>query len=112
MKLSMWMIVNQLRDFSLEIHIEDGSQTIGGVRFFLVEPDLKHEFLCIGDASNVISDVKYSDAIVLVHGYDIIFVLGIPVSLIRDNKVIGIHSFDTCGNCSCSPVQTVKPICH
>ena len=48
MKLSMWIVYEWLKEYRPEAHIQEGQQTISGVRYMADDLELSKEYLYIG----------------------------------------------------------------
>lgn len=75
MKLSMWMIARHLEKYVIRIEITVGDPNINGVRFFSGENNnFLKEYVYIGAASDIFSDSIYTDKLLLVNEFDMIFI--------------------------------------
>ncbi len=75
MKLSMWILAERFSSYHIRYEISDGSADISGVRFFSEElSELSSDHVYVGKCSDVFSDPEYKDTILLVHGYDLMFI--------------------------------------
>lgn len=75
MKLSMWILADRLKDHIARYDIGEGPAQITGIRFFTEDlPALLPEYVYVGKGSDVFSDEAYADQVLLVHGYDLLFI--------------------------------------
>ncbi len=72
MKLSMWMLLDELEAFMPKSAIQNGSVTIEGFRLFAYEEIMQKEYVYIGYTHEFFGDTY--DQIILVHQYDILIV--------------------------------------
>lgn len=93
MKLSMWIIADELECFETILSIKEGANTISGIRLFSVKKsNFTTEYLYIDQTSNVISDKKYCNSVILVHKYDMIIVMNQDIETVI-NKLLSIIDF-------------------
>lgn len=88
MKLSMWILAQWLEEYHPKLDIQDGAANISGVRF--MENELSafpYDYVYIGRASEAFYDPDYSAMVMLVHGYDFIFVDNVSIETLI-NKVL------------------------
>lgn len=72
MRLSMWILFDELERFHVESMIQDGDQIIDGLRILSNEEDVSHNNVYIGCCSEFFG--TDDDSVFLVHGRDIILV--------------------------------------
>ncbi|NLA87733.1 MAG: PucR family transcriptional regulator [Clostridiales bacterium] len=72
MKLSMWILLDELSDFSPKSAIQNGLMSIEGFRLFVYEETIQNDFVYIGYAHEFFGDDSHQ--IILVHQCDIIII--------------------------------------
>lgn len=72
MKLSMWILLDELAEFKPKCGIQTGSVTIDGFRLFAYEENIQKDFVYIGFAHEFFGDDN--DQIILVHQCDVIII--------------------------------------
>jgi len=70
MQLSMWIVYDWLKKYSPEAHIQEGQQTISGVRFLAEDVELNQAYLYIGHGWQYID--QWDDHVICVNGSDLI----------------------------------------
>lgn len=96
MKLSMWLLQDWLADYICESDIKGGSAHITGIRFFTEElPEYLPQFVYIGPGTDVLSDLDYANQIVLVHGYDLLFLEGISIQNVVNEVLSAIDYYNS-----------------
>jgi hypothetical protein len=89
MKLSMWILLDELADFKPKSEIQNGSVTIEGFRLFAYEDIIQKDYVYIGYAHEFFGDDN--DQIILVHQCDIIIIDHVALAEII-NRII--YTFD------------------
>ena len=93
MKLSMWMLVERLEKYNCRSEITVGEPAISGVRFFSGDlSEFSFEYVYMGAASEVFSDSRYNNTILLVHGHDLIFVEGQKMEVVL-NEILSAFDY-------------------
>jgi hypothetical protein len=87
MKLSMWMLFDELEAYGATSAIQDGRCELTSVRVFTYEESLSNAYVYIGSAHDFFDN--NSEQVLLVHGHDIIFVNKMDVSEVL-NRVIRV----------------------
>lgn len=87
MKLSMWMLFDELEAYGATSAIQDGNCVITSVRVFSFEESLSKSYVYIGSSHDFFGNGN--DQVMLVHGHDIIFVNKMDISEVL-NRVIQI----------------------
>lgn len=93
MKLSMWILADRLSHDVSRLDINDGSATISGTRFFSEKlSEFTPEYVYIGKGSDVFTDPDYDNTIILMHGYDLMFIEDQSVETVL-NDVLATFEF-------------------
>ncbi|MDR0862680.1 MAG: helix-turn-helix domain-containing protein [Oscillospiraceae bacterium] len=87
MKLSMWMLSDELSEFGAKSAIQDGKCEISSVRVFSFEETLSRDYAYIGNSNDFFDDS--SNQVLLVHGHDIILIEHTDVAEVL-NRIIQI----------------------
>lgn len=93
MKLSMWILADRLSHDITRLNISDGSGKISGIRFFSEELSaFSPEYVYIGRGSDVFTGPDYDNTVILVHGYDLMFIEDQSVEAVL-NDVLSAFDF-------------------
>ena len=84
MKLSMWIVYEWLKEYRPEAHIQEGQQTISGVRYMADDLELSKEYLYIGYSDAYIDQL--SNNVICVNGSDLI-ILSAPDIYVIFNEI-------------------------
>ncbi|HMM05828.1 MAG TPA: helix-turn-helix domain-containing protein [Clostridiales bacterium] len=93
MKLSMWILADRLSHDVSRLDINDGSATISGTRFFSEKLSrFAPEYVYVGKGSDMFTDPDYNNMVILVHGYDLMFIEDQSVETVL-NDVLAAFEF-------------------
>lgn len=96
MKLSMWILADYLCTHVIRCDITDGSATICGVRFVSEEqPAFASEYVYVGRAREMFDDVEYLSSVVLMHGYDMLFIDGQSVEDVINSVLTAFEHYNS-----------------
>ncbi len=116
MRLSMWVLFDELERFHAESAIQDGARSIDGLRIFSNEEGVSRDNVYIGRCSEFFG--SDDDSVLLVHGRDIIIIKNADFTDIL-NCVIGVfdkyRDWDTRISAACNdpnPFQAVLDVAH
>lgn len=72
----MRMIAARLEGYDCHVSIIEGAIDIEGIRLFTAQPDMADRSIAfVGDASTIISDARFAEGVIIVHGHDMIVVM-------------------------------------
>lgn len=93
MKLSMWILADRLGEDVSRYDIGEGPANITGIRFFTEElSEFSPEHVYVGKSADVFSDEEFGDQVLMVHGYDIMFIKNKSVEAVL-NEVLSSFDF-------------------
>jgi hypothetical protein len=93
MTLSMWIILDELEDFSPKSAIQNGSVAIEGFRLFAYEESIQKDYVYIGYAHEFFGND--SDQVILVHQCDIIMIDHTELAEITNRIIFAFDKFRT-----------------
>lgn len=119
MKLSMWILADRLSHHVSKVDISDGSATISGTRFFSEKLSrFAPEYVYIGKGNDVCADPGYDNAVILVHGYDLMFIEDQTIETVL-NDVLAAFEFYNSWEASLwaasaheNPIQRMVDLCE
>lgn len=77
MRINMSILADWLSQYNIQRDIKQGTNSILGLRFFMGDlPSIEKDFIYVGKAEDAFADMKLNGSVLLLNGYDMVFVHG------------------------------------